>query len=378
MKRVLILSVKAGAGHLRCAAALEAAFRTYRPTVDLKNLDALELTPLAFRRSFTRSYEQLIKHAPSLWGMLYERMERQPVTSKLKKLSELHARANAHGIRKLVGEFDPDEIICTHYLPAEVLAPRRRKGRLRGKLSIVFTDYDIHTMWIQEGADRYFVATDEMAHALLEKGIGDATVHVTGIPILPAFAARHPARRVLRRRLGIDEERATVLLAAGGFGMGRIDEAARALAVALPDAQILAIAGRNEELRRAVEEAAAAHSGRIVPFGYVENMHELMAASDIIVTKCGGLTSSESLAMGLPMVITRPIPGQEERNADFLLESGAAVKARSVAHLVYKVRRLLEDPKRLQRMRLAARNAARPDSARDVVRVLAGEAQRKG
>ena len=129
------------------------------------------------------------------------------------------------------------------------------------------------------------------------------------------------------------------------------------------DAQFLTVAGRNERLRKAIEKAAAANGGRIVPFGFVDNMHELMAASDFAVTKSGGLTSSECLAMNLPMVIWNPIPGQEERNADYLLENGAALRANSLAHLVFRVKRLLEDRRRLSRMRAAAKRIARPDAA---------------
>jgi len=371
-KRLLIISVKAGAGHLRAAAALEAAARAEYPRVETVNCDALEYANAAFRRSFTRTYESIVNHIPSVWGMIYEKLEKQPATSKLKRLSELSSRLNAHRIRAFVREFDPDAIICTHYLPAEVFASRRRKGKLRASLSIVLTDYDIHTMWIQNGADRYFVATDEMAHALQAKGVGPAEVHATGIPIMPEFAEKYPAKAVMRRRLGIDPKRVTVLLAAGGFGMAPLDEVVPLLLDEIPDVQFVTLAGRNDKLRSALEKVAAAHPGRVAPFGFVGNMHELMAASDLIVTKCGGLTSSECLAMGIPMVIISPIPGQEERNADFLLEAGVALKANSLAHLVYKVRKLLAAPAALRRMRRAALKAGKPDAATAILRVALG------
>jgi len=335
VERVLILSIKAGAGHLRAAQALEAAFAESHPEVEVRHVEALELTNAAFRRSFTGSYNQLVAHLPSVWGMIYEQMERKPTTSKMKRLAALVDRLNSRRLLKEVAGFAPDRVICTHYLPAEILGRRRRKGKLDAPLFVTLTDYDIHVMWIQPGVDGYFVATDEMAYALRP-------------------------------------EPPTVLVAAGGFGMGGVDATVAMLAEAADDVQLLAIAGRNEKLHQALQAVAKAHEGRIVPFGFVTNMHELMAASDFAVTKCGGLTSSECLAMGLPMVIVSPIPGQEERNADFLLEGGAALRANSSAHLLYKVTTLLRDERRLARMRTAARRIAKPHAAFDIVeRVLA-------
>jgi len=361
--KVLILSIKAGAGHLRAAQALEAAFAEEHPEVEVRHVEVLELTNAAFRKSYTGMYEELIKHLPSVWGMIYERMERKAADSTMKRLAALVDRLNARPLLKQVEAFGPDRIVCTHYLPAELLAPRRRKGKLDAPLFVTLTDYDIHTMWVQDGVDGYFVATDEMAHALRAKGVGDATVDVTGIPIMPVFAKRYPGKPAMRRRLGLRPEPATVLVAAGGFGLAGIDETVASLADVADDAQLLAIAGRNAKLEAKLRAVAESRPGRIVPFGFVDNMHELMAASDLAVTKCGGLTSSECMAMGLPMVIIDPIPGQEERNADYLLENGVAVKANSASHLLYKAGRLLSDPARLAAMSGAARRIAKPRAA---------------
>jgi len=363
VKRILIISVKAGAGHLRAAEAIETALRERFPRTEVRNIEALEYTNASFRKSFTGTYNQLVARLPSVWGMIYEQMEKKPADSKTKKLAALFDRLNSRPILKVVREFDPDRIICTHYFPAEILSALRRKGRLQSRIYVTLTDYDIHTMWIQDGVDHYFVATEEMAHALRAKGVGTATVSVTGIPIMPVFAKRTPDKRTMRKKLGLRTAARTVLVAAGGFGMIHVDQTVSMLAAAVGDTQILAIAGRNEKLEKMLHAVAGSHPGKIVPFGFVTHMHELMAAADFMVTKCGGLTSSECLAMGLPMVIVSPIPGQEERNADFLLESGVALRANSAAHLVFKVRKLLSDDKLLARMKAAARRVARPRAA---------------
>ena len=365
-RKVLILSIKAGAGHLRAAAALEAVFRERYPRVEVKHVEALEYTHPTFQKSFTKTYEKLATDLPSVWGYIYGKMEQKPVESKTKRLVALFDRMNSRPIVKLAREFNPDRIICTHYFPAETLAAQRRKGKLDAPISVTLTDYDIHTLWIQKGVDQYFVATDEMAYALQTKGVGDAKVTVTGIPIVPVFSKRYPSKRTMRRQLGLRVEPPTVLVAAGGFGLIKVDQTVATLAGTIADVQLIALAGRNEELLKSLTAVAESHPGKVVPFGFVDNMHALMAASDFIVTKCGGLTSSECLAMGLPMVIVKPIPGQEERNSDFLLESGAAVRANSAAHLVYKVQKLLSDEKLLARMRTATRRIARPRAAYDI------------
>ncbi len=367
IKKVMILSVKAGAGHLRAAEALAQVIQEEYPHVELSNIEALEYTNAAFRRSFTSAYNKLASDLPSVWGFIYEQMEKKSAQSKAKKLATLFDKINSRRILKAVEEFDPDRIICTHYFPAEILASRRRKGRLRAPVFVTLTDYDIHTMWIQDGVDHYFVATGEMEHALRAKGIGSARVSVTGIPLMPVFSAQYPAKDTMRRRLDLRTAVPTVLVAAGGFGLGHTDEAVAALADAMEDVQVLALSGKNEKLLEGLKRAAASRPGKIVPFGFVTNMHELMAASDLMVTKSGGLTSGECLAMGLPMVILKPIPGQEERNADYLLENGVAVKANSFSHLVYKVRALLADRNRLARMKAAARRIGRPRAACDIV-----------
>ena len=366
-KRVLIVSVKAGAGHLRAAQAVEGAFREAHREVDVRNVDALSYTNAAFRKGFVAGYEKLVTAAPSLWGMIYGDFERRPADYAAKRLAVLIDRMHTVKFMQMVQEFDPDHVVCTHYLPAEPLAVARRKGKLRGKLSVVLTDYDIHTLWIQLGVDEYFVATEEMACALMAKGVGAAQVTVTGIPVLPEFSRTYPDRATLRRKLGLREKPATILVMAGGFGLGKVDAAVALLADMIEeDVQLLAIAGRNEELHAALQAVAAKRPGKVTPFGFVTNMHELMAASDFAVTKPGGLTSSECLALALPMVIVNPIPGQEERNSDFLLESGVALRANSPAHMVYKVQRLIRTPRLLQRMRVATKQVARPRAAFDI------------
>jgi len=366
-KRVLIISAKVGAGHMRAAAAIEAALKERHPDVECRNIEALEYTNAAYAGAFQKAYEKLAADLPSIWEFIYETLESKPAKSKTKKLTTLFDRMNLTALRSEVEDWKPDAVVCTHYLPAEVFGPRKRKGRLFASLSVVLTDFDIHTMWIQPGVDRYFVATDEMEYALRAKGIGNAAVSVTGIPIMPVFSKVYD-KAAMRAKLGLKRGAPTVLLAAGGFGLMAVEETADVLAKESGDVQFVAIAGRNEKLQRRLDKVARRHRGKVIALGFVTNMHEYMAASDFVVAKSGGLTSSECLAMGLPMVIWNPIPGQEERNADYLLENGAALMANSPAHLVFRVKRLLDRPDLLAKRQAAARAIARPMAAYDIAR----------
>lgn len=374
IRRVLILSIKAGAGHLRAAQAIEAVFAEQYPEVEVEHLDALEYTNAAFRKSFTEGYETLARDLPTIWGKIYSSLEERPAKSTVKRVAAVFDRLNARPLRRAVRAFQPDAVVCTHYMPAEVVGRLRRKGKLAAPVYVTLTDYDIHTMWLQDGVDHYTVATEEMAYALDAKGLDGAQVHVTGIPIMPVFSTPWPGRAEMRERLGLRVTVPTLLVSAGGFGLFHIDRFAEELAARVPDVQFLAVAGRNKRLRRGLEKVARKHPDKILPFGFVDNMHELMAASDFAVAKCGGLTTSECLAMGLPMVIIKPVPGQEERNAAFLLESGAGLWAHTAAHMIYKVERLLAAPDRVAQMAAAARAAARAGAAYEVVRVVMGGA----
>jgi len=367
-KKVLIISAKAGAGHMRAAAALEEVFKESYPDVEVKNVDALEYANPAFRKTFSATYNILATDLPRLWAFMYETLEEKRPDAAMVRFVAAFDRVNGKGLIRLAREFAPDAIVGTHYLAAEVLARGRVEGTLKAPLNMVFTDYDIHTVLVQKGVDRFFVPTDEMAFVLADKGAGEAEILVHGIPLMPAFSREYPDRKTMREKLGLRTDARTVLLSAGGFGMLDAGDVVGKLADAVEDVQILPVAGKNETLKRALERAAKKHPGKIRPFGFVTNMHELMAASDVALAKSGGLTSSECLAMGLPMVVFKPIPGQEERNADYLLESGAALKANSTAHAVFKVKRLLSDRKLFARMQAAARAAARPRAAYDIVK----------
>jgi len=373
MSRILIVSVSAGAGHLRASAAVEQALAERRPDIEVRNVDILDHASAAYRKAYGRAYLGLAKHLPVLWGLLYERTDRQEAESAAGKLRTLIDRLNTRPFLKLVRDFRPDRILATHFLPAEILAREKRKKRLDAPVHVTLTDHDIHALWLYNEIDRYYAPDEEAAFVLARRGIAGEKIQVTGIPIDPVFS-RLPGREEVRAGLGLPGDAPVVLVASGGFGVGGLDETVRAaLDAARGEALgVIAVCGRNKKLEVKVRAVKPPPGAKLVVFGFTDRMHELMAAADLIVTKPGGLTSSECLAAGLPLVIVSPIPGQEEGNRDYLLELGAAATAKDARALEYKLRLLLfEDPGRLAGMRKAAAALGRPGAADEVAAELA-------
>jgi processive 1,2-diacylglycerol beta-glucosyltransferase len=213
------------------------------------------------------------------------------------------------------------------------------------------------------------VASEEVAFRLADRGVPREKITVTGIPVMPQFSVALD-RDACARELGVTSNKFTVLMMAGGAGVGMLDDLAARLLRLPDDFQLVALAGRNEDLLRRLQKLAKAHPGRLFPQGFTTTVERMMTASDLVVTKPGGLSVSECLAKSRPMVLVSPIPGQEERNADYLLEAGAAVKAVDAATLEFKLSRLMHDPARLRAMSDAARGMARPNAAMEVVALI--------
>jgi processive 1,2-diacylglycerol beta-glucosyltransferase len=364
--RILILSASAGAGHLRAAEAVEAACRTLYPEADTRHVDILTLTPPGFRRLYGKGYLDFVNRAPELLGILYDRTNRPPRHPAADVLRRLVDRLNTRPFVKFLREFAPDVVCHTHFLPAEVVAREKRKGRSRAPHAVVVTDFDVHRFWVCPGIDRYFVAREDNRVHLRALGEPADRVHVTGIPIHPVFS-RSMDRASLRRKHGVAGERPLLLVLCGGFGVGPVEDLVGSLAGAVPQAQVVVVAGRNEALRKKLERAAP---GNVRVLGFTTEMHEWMALAQVAVTKPGGLTTSEALAVGLPLVVANAIPGQETRNATMLYEEGAAISGENPLTVADRVARLLASPDRLRSMARAARRLGHAAAAMDVAREL--------
>lgn len=374
-QKIAILSVSAGAGHVRAAQALQAATERWYPGVEAVHLDLMELVPRLFKTLYAETFIKVIEHHPAFWGYLYDKTDHERVDSAMSRLRSAIERLNTQKFKKVLAEIDPDHVICTHFLPVQLLARKIRKGSFHRPVWVQVTDFDVHALWIHEHLNGYFAAHDEVAWRMVERGIPAETVHVTGIPIMPVFGEeRH--RAVCAAEFGLDPAKTTLLMMSGGAGVGGIELLAERLLRLDGDFQLVALAGKNEKLLADLQKLAERHPGRLFPLGFTRVIERIMAASDLAITKPGGLTTSECLAVGLPMVVVSPIPGQEERNADFLLENGAAVKACDAGALAWRVEMLLHDRERLMMMRQNALRLGRPEAGRDVLATVLAEGHR--
>jgi len=367
LKKVLLLSASAGAGHVRAAQAIEKAFAQFGTVDDVRHVDVLHYTNKVFRHLYSKAYIDLVNKLPEVPGWMYDKLDK-PWKNERRRLAL--DKLNTRPLVKLLREYQPDVIICTHFLPAEIVAWLRAKERLISRQAIVVTDFDVHAMWLVHHYEQYFVAIDEARAYMEALGIPPEKIAVSGIPIDPVFAEKKD-KQEMRVKHGLEVDRTTILLSAGGFGVGSVEPLIDALKPLKARAQVVAICGRNEDLRRRLVTAAARtkpiDNVLIKPIGYTNEMDEYMTASDLVLGKPGGLTTSEAMSKGLAFVIVDPIPGQEERNSDHLLEEGMAIRCNNLPTLSYKLGNLLDDRQRLARMQANSKRLGHPNAARDIV-----------
>ena len=369
---VLILHATAGAGHTRAAQAIAAALRPSGRK--FRVVDILDCTSAFFRRIHVESYIDLVQKAPALWGYFYEKSDIAfPPDSKRARARLAFNKLNARSFKTLLAEAKPDVIVCTHFLPLELLSDLKRSGKLNVPVHAVVTDVSPHAFWIYPHIDHYHVATPAAARELTRKGFPAGRISVTGIPVDPIFSHRTPAPEA-RAKLGLPEK-PTALLLSGGFGIGPMKQMLASFSESRADLSLVVVAGKNAALERECRTLAAKLPVSVTVHGFVSNMHELMDAADLIVTKPGGLTTTEILAKGKPMALIAPIPGQEQRNCEYLLEEGAAVRLYDVGDSAYALQNWLGDTSRLKRMAAAARSIARPNAAKDIAASLESKPQ---
>lgn len=372
-KKLLILSVSAGAGHMRAAEAVRAHAAGASTPVRAKHVDVMTLVPDTFRRLYTDSYIKLVESHPALWGYLYQKSDSVARDAPVSRLRRGIERLNTRKLRDLLEQEAPDCILCTHFLPAELLAHEIVRGRCQAPVWVQVTDFDLHQMWLQQHMAGYFAANEEVAFRLAGRGIEPQRIHVTGIPIMPAFAA--PLERAeCARELGIAPDRPTFLMMSGGVGLAGMYGAVEQLMCVNGEFQVIALAGRNAHLLKQLRQLAVAFPGKLVPMGFTTTVERLMAASDLAISKPGGLTTSECMALGLPMIVVSPIPGQEEHNADYLMEQGVALKAYDAVGLEWRVRGLLNNRGAIAAMAQRMRALGKPLAGRAVLDIMLGGA----
>ncbi len=361
--RILILYAEAGAGHRRAAEALAEELLARGAAVQQQ--DVMRLAHPMFRAAYVGGGLSLITHHPRLYGAGYHFTDVPAVDRLLRAPRLLAQQISLPRLFQAITAFQPDVLVCTHFLPTELCAGWRRTGRLSIPLHTVITDFDPHFFWQHSGVDAYYVPTEAARNRLIRDGIDPVMIHATGIPIEQRFACQ-PDRGAAARRLRIDLDRPVLLIMGGGLGVGAIEAVARRLLAHPLDAQCVFITGSNHDLRRKLK----AMSHRWIVRGFVDNMPDWLAVADVAISKAGGLAASELLAMGVPTLVPRVLTGHEARNADYFASTGAALRVDAAAEAVAQAERLLRDPIEREVMRQAGWHAARPLAARRIADLI--------
>lgn len=348
---------------MAAASALDEAWHALRPDDLVDRVDLGKFFSPLHRKIVSDGYVKLVNHAPELWGMMFAKTDKPKMAGAFNRVRAIFPSNSRLRFGRYVKEFKPDVVLCTHYFPLETLNHlRRKRGGPRPLAVSVITDFEAHALWMDGCVDLYCVAAEETKARLVARGAAPEIVVVTGIPISAKFSAKLNPRAV-RKSLGLRDDLPVLLVPSGGFGMGPVAQILAELDKVARPFQTVVVTGRNEELRRTLAAQDRKHPTHVL--GFVSNMHELMAVADLLITKPGGLTSSEALAMGKPLFILNPIPGQEAANSDFLLEHGAAAKVNRVEDLPYRIEQLLGSRK-LAEMARAAKALGRPDAACEI------------
>lgn len=358
--RVLLFSATYGAGHVRAAEALIEAFQIKEPSAKIIHLDFGAFLGKTFNAVVKSAYLEMIKYTPRLWGKFYYRTARIPAHSAFQRFLNRLGRSE---FLKCINSLQPDLIICTYPTVAGVLAQLRTEQLLTVPLVTVVTDYAVHSQWIHQGVDLYIVGSQDIYQGLTSRGISPYRIKVTGIPVNPKFENQLD-RRKISVKLGLYPNLPTILIMGGAYGV--LEDAKRLfniIADTETPVQAIVVCGRDEKLYKSLESVIAKARNPVHRYGFVHNVEDLMTVSDLIITKAGGLTVSEALTKHLPLLIYKPIPGQEEENSIYIQKIGAGRAIDTEKRLEQTVNFFLQHPGEIEKMRRAAALAVPKRSA---------------
>ena len=367
MKKVLIFYAAYGGGHYSAANSIK-KYLDDNFEVETEIIDCIEYINKVLNKLTTEAYKEMAKKVPYLWGKVYSNSQR----GLLGHVSSRTNKVMAIKLKNLIKEKQPDLIVSTHPFSSQMVSYLKRKGKINCKLVTVLTDFAPHDQWLigHEYTDSFFVANNKMAKYLCDYGVNSSKIHVTGIPLSERFFQKFN-KQYIYNEFELDSSKPVILFFGGGeFGLGkdRTMQILEALINTLNTVQIIAISGRNPKMYSAFKETVEnlGCQDRVKIFEYTNKVPELMSISSLVVTKPGGLTTSESLASELPILVINPIPGQEEENAEFLVEHNVAVWLKKEDNPNKVIENLFNDSQKLDDMKKNTVLLAKKNSTKDI------------
>lgn len=368
-KKIVILYAAVGGGHFKAAEAVKNYILETKPNCEVEMLDALKYTNKAIDKIIISSYVNMARYSPKVWGDIYKLSAKQysvaNFSNAVQKLLSLK-------LIKYLNEQNPDAVISTHPFITEMCAILKKKKQLKAKLNVIITDYASHRFWElkPEYIDNYFVANEQIKYSMIYNGISAEKIHVTGIPVSPAFLKNYD-KEAIYKEFDLTSKKRTILIFGGGeYGLSNIKIFFNGLLELDEDVQIIMVAGKRKKSQEMFSSLAQNSNKKVIVLGYTNKIPELMQIADLVISKPGGLTTTEIITTGLPFAVINPIPGQEEENAEFLLNSGASVRIFDEKKTKPFLEQLLSDSVRLQNIVEMQKHIARPNSTKEIVDII--------
>ncbi|MFC1508783.1 glycosyltransferase [Candidatus Omnitrophota bacterium] len=355
-------------GHHSASLAIERALKEVSSSVETLNINAFRYTNPILEKLINRTYMEVIKNRPEVWEYLYDNPK---VLKSLQGMRDIIHRFNSKKLKTLVEDFKPNVVVCTQAFPCGMIADCKKNLALDVSIFGVLTDHAPHSYWIFRDVDYYIMPSEASKERFMKDGVNESKIKVFGIPISTKFGRKHVKVEICRN-LGLNPDLPTVLIMGGSQGLGPVENIINVLESIDISFQLVVICGTNKKLERVLNKRAARYKKKLLVFGRIENVDEIMEVSSIVITKPGGLTTSEALAKDLPMIIVHPIPGQEAKNTEFLLKQGVALKAEDSEDIAALVRELLPNGTKLDEMRKRAAILKKPNAAMDTAKLILG------
>ncbi len=365
-KKVLLLYASLNSGHQKAAQAIKEALFLQAPNIETMDIEALKFSYPRLQKPAHKIYMSIVTNLSSFYDFLWDNVS---IEKRITKLKELINKNTLDKFEKLFAFFPASVAVCTQALPCGFLATLKQEMGFSFKLVAVITDYDVHAYWIYENVDVYCVATLRMKEKLVQRGVPEEKIKISGIPVGLEFS-QLPNRRILREKFGIENESFCVLIMGGSYGIGPLTEIIMNLDKIKKDITMVVVAGKNEKLYKNIHKQLNEIKKPLKLFSYTENIAQLLGISDLLVTKPGGLTISEALCFGLPMIITKGVGGQESGNFRYLLDKNAAVAASDPGDVALKLVELINNNSSLKTMHNNALKIAKPQAATQISKLI--------
>ena len=372
MKKVMIFYGSYGGGHLSAAKSIKEYLENNYPDIEIQMIDCIEYVNKVVNKITTKAYSELVKNASWAWGFVYKKSEHGPIA----KISNNSNKIMSIKLNKLIKKNNPDIVISTHPFSSQMCAYLKKKHKINFKLASIITDYALHEQWLlyHEEVNYYFVAYEKLKNDLIESGISSDTIFSTGIPVSGKFLKKYNNEEILKEFNLLPNKKNILFFAGGEYGLGKNKtfEIFKILAENFNDIQIIAIAGKNEEMKnkfiKLVEHTKREDAIKVLEF--TDKVAEIMSISNLVITKPGGLTTTESLVSGLPIIAINPIPGQEENNAKFIEKNNVGIWLKKDDNIFTVLSNIINDNEKLEMYKKNTKLISKIDSTENICKII--------